>query len=85
MNEKKDFLYVLQNKDTKNFQKTDTNSGYPYDVKDPYTATQWNKTHVDEVVRYIRMFPQYQLVRVELSYTVTPLKVKPSKQGKIYE
>lgn len=69
-----DFL-VLQNKTTKKFQQTDRASGYPYEVNNAYDAYKWDYD-IDKAKQYIKMFPQYELVRVFVSVDVVPVKIE---------
>lgn len=77
-------LMVLQNQNNGKFQKTDTNSGYPYDVDDPYDAKLWNREDVADIAHYLKLFPQYKLVEVKVEYRVVKqFNVEPPSQGKI--
>jgi len=60
-------LFVLRSKIESCYARVDpTSGGYPSNEQFPWKATQWNIDHLDDIAGYIKNFPDYELVEVEI-------------------
>jgi len=58
---------VLRSKIESCYARVDpTSGGYPSNEQFPWKATQWNIDHLDDIAGYIKNFPDYELVEVEI-------------------
>jgi hypothetical protein len=63
-------LFVLQAKDKSCYARVDpTSGGYPSNEQFPWKATQWNIDHLDDIAGFIKNFPDYELVEVQIQYS----------------
>ena len=74
----KEAKVVLYNKKSGKFQKTDSGSGYPTEVANPANADSWAKASNEKIAHYIKMFPEYTLAWVDISWSV-------AKEFEVYE
>jgi len=63
-------LKVLKSRHNDKFVKVDVNSGYPMKVTYPWRATDWSNHSEVEIARYIKSFPEYHLVEVEIDFCI---------------
>ena len=63
-------MFVLRSKIESCYARVDpTSGGYPSNEQFPWKATQWNIDHLDDIAGYIKNFPDYELVEVQIRYS----------------
>jgi hypothetical protein len=64
-------LFVLRSKIAPCYARVDpTSGGYPSNEQYPWKATQWNIDNLYDIYSYIKTFPDYELVEVEIKCSV---------------